>query len=101
MKISAVETIQVAEYGNLVWVELHTDEGLSGLGETFRNPEATVAYETCAPYLLGKDPLRIERHARALMTEVGNHFMGFPSRAAPAPRCDDPPQHARPGAAGW
>ena len=83
MKIAAVETVQVAAYGNLVWVELHTDEGLVGLGETFRNPEATVAYihETCAPYLLGKDPLRIERHARALMAEVGNHFMGFPSRS--------------------
>ena len=83
MKITAIETVQVAEYGNLVWVELHTDAGLVGLGETFRNPEATVAYlhETCAPYLLGKDPLRIERHARALMSEVGNHFLGFPSRS--------------------
>jgi galactonate dehydratase len=49
----------------------------------FRNPEATVAYihETCAPYLLGKDPLQIEHHARALATEVGSHFMGFPSRS--------------------
>ena len=58
MKITAVETIQVAEYSNLVWVELHTDQGLVGLGETFRNPAATVAYihETCAPYLLGQDP---------------------------------------------
>jgi galactonate dehydratase len=83
MKITALETIQVAEFSNLVWVELHTDEKLTGLGETFRNPEATVAYlhETCAPYLLGKDPLQIERHARALMVEVGNHFAGFPSRS--------------------
>ena len=83
MKITAVETVQVAEYGNLVWVELHTDEGPVGLGETFRNPEATVAYihETCAPYLLGKHPLQLERHARALAAEVGNHFMGFPSRS--------------------
>jgi galactonate dehydratase len=83
MRITAVETVRVAEYGNLVWALLHTDEGLTGLGETFRNPEATVAYihETCAPYLLGKDPLRIERHARALATEVGNHFLGFPSRS--------------------
>jgi L-alanine-DL-glutamate epimerase-like enolase superfamily enzyme len=83
MKITAVETIQIAEFSNLVWVELHTDEGLVGLGETFRNPQATVAYihETCAPYLLGKDPLQIERHAHALMHEVGNHFAGFPSRS--------------------
>ncbi len=83
MKITAIETLQVAAFGNLVWVELHTDDGLVGLGETFRNPEATVAYihETCAPYLLGQDPLLIERHAQALMHEVGNHFMGFPSRS--------------------
>ena len=83
MKITAVETIQVAELSNLVWVELQTDDGLVGLGETFRNPEATVAYihETCAPYLLGKDPLQIERHAQALMWEVGSHFTGFPSRS--------------------
>ena len=83
MKITAIDTIQIAEFSNLVWVELHTDEGLIGLGETFRNPQATVAYihETCAPYLLGKDPLQIERHAHALMHEVGNHFAGFPSRS--------------------
>jgi galactonate dehydratase len=83
MRITAVETIQVAEYSNLVWVELATDQGLVGLGETFRNPAATVAYihETCAPYLLGQDPRQIERHARALMAEVGNHFSGYPSRS--------------------
>jgi galactonate dehydratase len=83
MKITAVETVQLAEVSNLVWVEVHTDEGLVGLGETFRNPEATVAYvhETVAPYLLGQDPLLIERHARALMAEVGNRFQGFPSRS--------------------
>ena len=83
MRITALETIQLAEFSNLVWVELHTDQGLTGIGETFRNPEATVAYlhETCAPYLLGKDPLQIERHAHALMAEVGNHFAGFPSRS--------------------
>ena len=83
MKITAIDTIQLAEFSNLVWVELHTDEGLVGLGETFRNPQATAAYihETCAPYLLGKDPLQIERHAHALMHEVGSHFAGFPSRS--------------------
>ena len=83
MKITAIDTIQLAEFSNLVWVELHTDEGLVGLGETFRNPQATAAYihETCAPYLLGLDPLQIERHAYALMHEVGSHFAGFPSRS--------------------
>jgi L-alanine-DL-glutamate epimerase-like enolase superfamily enzyme len=84
MKIVGVETLQAAEYGNLVWVRLHTDDGLIGLGETFRNPEATVAYvhETCAPYLIGKDPTCREQltHA-AIARRVGNHFNGFPGRS--------------------
>ena len=83
MRITALQTIHLAEVSNLVWVELETDQDLTGLGETFRNPLATIAYlhETCAPSLLGKDPLQIERHARALRSEVGNHFAGFPSRS--------------------
>ena len=36
MKITALETIRLDEFPNvLLWVRLHTDEGLSGLGETF------------------------------------------------------------------
>ena len=83
MKITGVETVQVGEFGNLVWVRLYTDEGLIGLGETFRNPEATVAYvhETCAPYLIGKDPLCREARMRELSAKVGNHFNGFPTRS--------------------
>lgn len=83
MKITAVETVQLAEFGNVVWVRIHTDEGLVGLGETFRNPLAVIAYihETCAPYLIGKDPRQIELHHDALANRVGNHFAGFPSRS--------------------
>jgi galactonate dehydratase len=83
MKITSVETIRCAEFANIVWVRLHTDEGLVGLGETMRNPEAvdTYLHETAAPYLLGKDPRRIELHHDALMHRVGNHFNGFPTRS--------------------
>ena len=35
MKITAVETINLAEFPNVLWVQIHTDEGLVGLGETF------------------------------------------------------------------
>ncbi|MGR3393537.1 hypothetical protein [Pseudooceanicola nanhaiensis] len=38
MKIIGVETIQLEDYSNIVWVRLHTDEDLIGLGEVFRNP---------------------------------------------------------------
>jgi len=83
MKITALETLQVAEYSNLVWVRIETDAGLVGLGETFRNAEASVAYihETCAPYLLGQDPRDVERHQQALMQSVGNRFAGYPTRS--------------------
>ena len=83
MKITAIETIQAAEFSNLVWVRVETDEGIVGLGETFRNPEATAVYihETCAPSLIGKNPLNIERHANALANKVANHYFGYPTRS--------------------
>lgn len=83
MKIIGVETIQAEEYGNIVWVRLFTDDGLVGLGETFRNPEATIAYvhETCAPHLLGKDPTQRQLLNRQLFGGVGSHFNGFPTRS--------------------
>jgi L-alanine-DL-glutamate epimerase-like enolase superfamily enzyme len=83
VKIIGVETLQMKEAGNLVWVQLHTDEGLIGLGETFRNPEAVIAYvhETCAPALVGKDPARRTALSHDLARRVGNHFNGFPSRS--------------------
>jgi galactonate dehydratase len=83
MKITAVETIQVQEFSNFLWIRIETDEGLVGLGETARNPQATAAYihETAAPYLLGQSPLDIERHHHALTETVGNRFAGYPSRS--------------------
>ncbi|MDA1311523.1 MAG: mandelate racemase/muconate lactonizing enzyme family protein, partial [Proteobacteria bacterium] len=55
MKISAIETIRIAEFPNLLWVHVHTDEGLIGLGETFYGPGAAEAHihETIAPVLIG------------------------------------------------
>ena len=44
MKITAIETIQLGEFPNLFWVQVHTDEGLVGLGEAFFGPTAVVAY---------------------------------------------------------
>jgi galactonate dehydratase len=83
MKIIGVETLQAKGFGNLLWVLIHTDDGLIGLGETFRNPEATIAYvhETCAPFLLGEDPTHREKLTHSLSYRIGNHFNGFPSRS--------------------
>ena len=75
MKITAVETIRLGEFPNLLWVHIHTDEGLIGLGETFFGPRAVEAqiHETVAPLLLDKPALQMDRHARALQ----NQYLGF------------------------
>jgi galactonate dehydratase len=79
MKITAIETIRLEEFPNLLWVKVHTDEGLVGLGETFFLARTVEAYlhEHAAPQLLGRDPLAIDAIARNL---VG--YLGFRSTGA-------------------
>jgi L-alanine-DL-glutamate epimerase-like enolase superfamily enzyme len=78
MKITALETLLIDEFPNLTYVLVHTDEGITGLGETFFGAQAVAAWvhETAAPYLLGRDPMQIDRHWRGL-----NPFVGFNSTA--------------------
>jgi len=81
MKITKIETLRVEEYPNpnILWVRVHTDEGLVGLGETFWGPQTVEAHihEYVAPRLLGRDPLAIDRIAKDL---VG--YLGFRSTGA-------------------
>jgi len=87
VKISAVETIRLGEFPNLLWLHIHTDEGLTGLGETFFGPRAVEAHihETVAPLLLGKPALQMDRHARTLQTQyLGFSGTGVEMRAASA-----------------
>lgn len=86
MKISRVESVRVQEFPNLVWVVVHTDEGLSGLGETFYGAEAVEAHlhSVVAPALVGEDPLRLAHHARHLAGYVGYAGSGVEVRARSA-----------------
>ena len=87
MKITAVETINLQEYPNLLWIKIYTDEGLIGLGETFYGVSPVIAHvhETCAPYLIGKNPLEIEKHStHFLNTYLGFNSVGVEMRAASA-----------------
>ena len=87
MKIAAIETLRLSEFGNLLWVQLHTDTGVIGLGETFFGPQAVEAHihETVAPLLLGRDPLEIERISRQLQRGyLGFTGTGVEMRAASA-----------------
>ena len=49
---------------NNLWVRIHTDDGLVGLGETYYTPRAisAIIHDTYAPLLLGRDALDIENH---------------------------------------
>jgi L-alanine-DL-glutamate epimerase-like enolase superfamily enzyme len=82
MKITALETIRNAEFPNLLWLHIHTDEGLSGLGETFFGAQAVEAYlhESVAPQLLGQDPSRIDHIARKLYGYLGFRGSGVETR---------------------
>jgi len=82
MRITAIETIRLAEFANLLFVQVHTDEGHIGLGETFFGPQAVEAYlhETAAPILLGRDPLEIDRISVALSGYVGYQNSGAEMR---------------------
>ena len=83
MKLTALETIQLAEFPNILFVRLHTDAGLVGLGETFFGAAeiATYLHETAAPKLLGQDPGRIETLRYALKSYVGTEGTGVENRA--------------------
>ena len=79
MKITSIETLRPKEHPNVLWVQVHTDEGITGLGETFYGAASAEAYihEWAVHKLLGKNPLQIDRIAKEL---VG--YLGFRSSGA-------------------
>ena len=82
MKIARIETVRIDEYPNLCWVLVHSDDGVTGLGETFFGARAVEAYvhETAAPLLVGRDPLAIDAIARRLTGYVGFASSGVEMR---------------------
>jgi L-alanine-DL-glutamate epimerase-like enolase superfamily enzyme len=86
MKITRVETLRLGEFPNLAWLRVHTDEGVSGLGETAFGAAAVEAYlhEFVAPRALGRDPLEIEGLTRSLAGYLGFRGSGVETRAVSA-----------------
>jgi L-alanine-DL-glutamate epimerase-like enolase superfamily enzyme len=68
MRLTRIETVHLGEHPTLLFVRLHTDEGLVGHGETKYAPDALHGFihGYAAPLLLGQDPLRIDRHWRTI-----------------------------------
>jgi L-alanine-DL-glutamate epimerase-like enolase superfamily enzyme len=77
MKITSLETIRTEEFPNLLWVRIHTDDGLYGLGETYFGVAAVEAHlhEFVQQKLLGRNPLEIE----AIWADLNHFYLGFRS----------------------
>ena len=60
MKITKIETVRLTSRPTLIWLRVHTDEGLIGLGESWFGCAAIEAdvHERIAPALIGADPSR-------------------------------------------
>ncbi len=80
MKITAIETIYLSRGIKVhagpiqwLWVRIHTDEGLVGLGETYPWPEAEAAVvrRALAPVLLGRDSSQIDRLWADMFEAIG------------------------------
>jgi len=87
MKINRIETIRLGQHPRTIWVQVHTDDGLVGLGETYYIPGAVAAviHDVAAPLLLGKDPFDLERHWATLFQATNYYgYAGAEMRAISA-----------------
>lgn len=78
MKIVEIETLRSSYQPNVCIVRLHTDEGITGIGETFYGARAVEAYvhESAAPLLLGKSDPPPELVSTLLTPYVGYQGSG-------------------------
>ena len=86
MKITAVETIHLSKaHPPFIFVRVHTDEGLIGLGQTADTRTAAVVHDLAARFLIGKDPLQIESLWNTIFEFAGLHgYSGAELRALSA-----------------
>ncbi|MEK9676323.1 MAG: mandelate racemase/muconate lactonizing enzyme family protein [Chloroflexota bacterium] len=64
MKITRVETIRVSDPADGSWVQVHTETGLVGLGETWyaSTTVESAVHDHFGPLIVGRDSFAIERH---------------------------------------
>src|SRR5438094_9499841 len=87
MKITALETLRTEEFSNVLWVRVHTDSDVIGLGETFYGAGAVEAHihDTLAGRLIGRDPLHIEALNKEMVSlPMAQSSTGAEYRAASA-----------------
>ncbi len=86
MRITKLETIRIQEFPNILWVRVHGEDGIYGLGETFMAAATVETYlhEIVAPRILGEDALAIDAMAKKLYDYLGFRSTGVETRAASA-----------------
>jgi L-alanine-DL-glutamate epimerase-like enolase superfamily enzyme len=86
LRITAIETVVLDEFPNLTYVLVRTDEGITGLGETYFAAD-TVSHwihEAAAPVVLGRDPHQITAIWNELVGFVGAKSSGIENRGRSA-----------------
>ncbi len=78
MRITRLETVRLGRHPHSLWLRIHTDDSLIGLGETSYAPRAVSAliHDQLAPLLLGRNPLDIERHWHTMFAHVNAYGYG-------------------------
>lgn len=76
-RIVAIRTIRWSEQPNCLWLEIETESGIVGLGETFYHPAAVedIIHDMAWPLLNGRDAGQITMHARDLFACA--NFSGY------------------------
>lgn len=83
MKAVELRTLRWSQRPHLVFVELVSDEGIVGLGETFRGARAVEEHlhEIVAPRLLGQDIFAVQARRAELAGHLGRNSTGVEMRA--------------------
>ncbi|QLG49829.1 mandelate racemase/muconate lactonizing enzyme family protein [Natrinema halophilum] len=73
VEITDIETCVVE--GNFEWnlVKVHTDAGVTGIGESYRGGGVTEIMEYMKRFLIGENPLDVERLFRRMVQEMSGH----------------------------
>jgi galactonate dehydratase len=78
VKITAIESLQWAEYPRLLIILVHTDAGITGIGETVEKIAGSngALHGTVAPLVLGQDPVDIEGVWHLVFDNIMYHGYG-------------------------
>jgi len=86
-KITELKTLRLKSFPNILWLQVKTDDGLVGLGESWRGSSAVeaVIHDDMASWLIGQDARNIELISNTFMSPyVGYHSSSAETRAASA-----------------